>query len=84
MVSSIMQLACEKIIGQSTSICTLEICEEKLYRLLKESVETGLNLSDLVPMSAKVNSNELEILYGKDFHSMRYIIQSGFNLKSVS
>jgi len=62
-----MQLACEKVIGQSTSISTLEICEEKLYRLLKESVETGLNLSDLVPMSATIHTNELEILYGKDF-----------------
>lgn len=62
----------------------MEICEEKLYRILKESVETGLNLSDLVPMSATIKSNELEILYGKDFHSMRYIIQSGFNLKSIA
>lgn len=35
-------------------------------------------------MSATVKRNELEILFGKDFNNMKYLIHSGYNLDSVN
>lgn len=35
-------------------------------------------------MSATVKRNELEILFGKDFNNMKYLIQSGYNLDSIN
>lgn len=78
-----MQIACEKVVAQ-TSASNLELTEERLFRILKQSAETSLNLSDLAPMSATIKRNELEILFGKDFNNMKYLIQSGYNLDSIN
>lgn len=61
----------------------LELVEERLFRLLKAGVETGLKLDDLEALSATVRNNELEVVFGKDFSNMKYLIYSGYNLEKV-
>ena len=49
----------------------LEITEEKLFKLLKRSTETGINLNDLPNMHITIKRNELEVLLGKTFSNFK-------------
>lgn len=49
----------------------LEISEEKLFKLLKKSAETGINLNDLSNISVTIKRNELEVLLGKIFSNFK-------------
>ena len=52
----------------------LELTEEKLFKLLKRSAETGINLNDLPNISVTIKRNELEVLLGKNFDNFKYPI----------
>lgn len=52
----------------------LEMTEEKLFKLLKRSAESGINLNDLSNITVSVKRNELEVLLGKNFDSLKYPI----------
>ena len=82
LIKSLMDLACKKVITQN-NLMNMEMTEERLFRLLKSSAETGLNLSDLKNLSITVNNNELEVLLGKDFSNVKFPIQSGYNLSKI-
>ena len=62
----------------------LEITEEKLFKLLKRSAETGINLNDLSNISVTIKRNELEVLLGKTFANLKYPIQSGYNIEKLN
>ena len=61
----------------------LELIEERLFRLLKTSAETGLKLDDLESLSATIKNNELEVVFGKDFSNMKYMVYSGYNMEKL-
>ena len=61
----------------------LELSEERLFRLLKTSAETGLKLDDLNSLSATIKNNELEVVFGKDFSNMKYLVYSGYNMEKI-
>ena len=79
---NLMQLACEKVISQR--LINLEISEERIHRLIKSSVETKLDLSELKSVSATISKNELEVLLGKDFATIKLLIYSGYQLGKIN
>ena len=82
-LQSLVKLACSKIITQN-SIMSLELTEEKLFRMLRISAETELNLNDLKDISAGIRSNnELCILLGKEYTTIKYPIKNAFNIDKI-
>ena len=61
----------------------LELSEERLFRLLKTGAETSLMLDDLNSLSATIKNNELEVVFGKDFSNMKYMVYSGYNMEKI-
>ena len=81
-VNQLLTLATKTIV--STDSSSLEITEEKLYRLLQHSCENEASLGELPTMAATIKGKELEILLGKDLSSMKYTITSGFNIEKIT
>eukprot|EP01017_Pseudomicrothorax_dubius_P029136 TRINITY_DN350_c0_g2_i5.p1 TRINITY_DN350_c0_g2~~TRINITY_DN350_c0_g2_i5.p1 ORF type:complete len:1561 (+),score=580.71 TRINITY_DN350_c0_g2_i5:124-4806(+) len=73
-----------QIIITGDNLVSLELCEEKLFRLLKQACETRANLDDLENITATVRNNELEVLLGRDLSSLKYLILSAYNLRNVT
>lgn len=63
---------------------SLELTEEKLFKLLKRSAETSINLNDLPNISISIKRNELEVQLGKTFSNLKFPISSGYNLEKVN
>lgn len=59
---------------------TLELSEERLYRLVHLASESPLCLGDLENITLAVKNNEVEVLYGKDLSNSRFTIISGYNI----
>jgi hypothetical protein len=62
----------------------LELAEEKLFKLLKRSAESGINLNDLSNITVTIKRNELEVLLGKNFENLKYPIASGYNIEKIN
>lgn len=81
----LLTFACEKVISGANGIgSSLDLTEERLFRMLKISCETSLSLRDLHPMQVTVKRNELEVLCGQDFGNTRLLIQSGYNIEAIT
>ena len=82
LIQQLTKLANRKVISTSNQM-NLELTEEKLFKLLKRSAETGINLNDLPNISVTIKRNELEVLLGKTFANLKYPVASGYNLEKV-
>ena len=81
LVASILNLATQSVV--SSQLMNLELTEEKLFRLLQQSCEKGVTLSELPPLCVTMKNKEIEILLGKDLSAARFSIQAGFNIQSI-
>ena len=81
--NGLIKQALKKVNLTSGSGVGLELSEERLFRLLKVSAETGLKLDDLNCLSATIKNNELEVVFGKDFSNMKYMVYSGYNMEKI-
>jgi len=66
------------------NLMSLELTEERLYRLLANSSQSELDLSDLKKVTITIKNFELEAQFGKDFSNKKYPIQSGYNLEKIA
>ena len=82
LLKNLLEYANQQVIT-GDNLMSLELTEERLYRLLASSAQSDLDLSDLKRVTITIKNFELEAQFGKEFSNKKYPIQSGYNLEKI-